>query len=119
MDTSISVAIFRILKAIDTSYENNSFSYNETFNLEKLNISERKFNAILIDLIKEGYIDGFTFEPSNPVLKSVTLQRKEPTIFIAYTPRLTIKGMIFLEENTTMKKVYNFLKETKGWFPGG
>lgn len=31
---------------------------------------------------------------------------------------LTVNGMLFLEENTSMKKVYRFLKETKEWIPG-
>ncbi|MGL4934651.1 MAG: YjcQ family protein [Cetobacterium sp.] len=119
MNAPISIAIFRILKAIDISYENDSFSFKETFNLEKFNISEKRFNAILVDLIKEGYIDGFAFEPLNPLLKKVTLKTKEPSVFVAFSPRLTLKGMTYLEENTTMKKVYNFLKETKSWFPGG
>ena len=49
---SLDKTIFRILKAIDVAYENNNFNLEETLNLEKLGISERRL-ILMLEQLKE------------------------------------------------------------------
>ena len=102
---SYSVNIYQILKIIDLSYENSYFS-EELFNLEKLAISRQRLHLILENLINSGFITG------------ISIKRTSYNSRIVYScPRLTTEGMLFLEENTSMKKAYQLLKEVRDWLP--
>ena len=35
-----------------------------------------------------------------------------------HVPRLTLTGLDYLENNSSMKKAYKILKEAKEWIPG-
>ena len=104
---SLYTTIFQILKAIDVSYENKNFTL-KTLDLDKLNISPHRLALHLENLIDKGYLNGATVRFGN---------NYEPIIGFAI-PRLTLDGLDFLENNTSMKKAYNFLKEAKEWIPG-
>lgn len=103
---SYSGLIYQILKAVQVSFENNNFSFEKTFDLNKLKINEKQLNSLLLELVEENYIKDFQVIFSDG--KS----------FTSGIPRLSLKGLLFLEENTTMKKAYRFLKESKDWIPG-
>lgn len=103
-----STTIYQILKAIDVAYENNNFDFDTTFDLEKMKISERRLFLNLENLIEDGYIKGLILIPD---------LRNQYSISIS-NPRLTTTGLLFLEENSAMKRAYNTLKEIKGWIPG-
>ena len=103
---SYSTAIFQILKAIETLDESVDFNLFEVFDISKINISEKLLIKILKNLIEEGYIKNFQIIVSGS------------NIFTSNYPELTLKGMLFLEENSSMKKAYKTLKEIKGWIPG-
>lgn len=105
---STSTSIYQILKAIDVSYENKNFNYEITFDLKKMEISKHRLELLLENLIDDGYIQG---------LKIARDLKGNPTISIGL-PRLTTAGLIYLEENSSMKKAYEILKEIKGWIPG-
>ena len=49
---SLDTTIFRILKAIDVAYEENNFNFDETLNLKKLGISERRL-ILMLEQLKE------------------------------------------------------------------
>ena len=105
---SLDTTIFRILKAIDVAYEENNFNFDETLNLKKLGISERRLILMLEQLKEKNYITGIS-----------TIASISGHIHISINnPRLTLDGMDFLENNTAMKKAYKMLKEAKEWFPG-
>jgi putative uncharacterized protein FNV0885 len=105
---SLDTTIFRILKAIDIAYEENNFNFDETLNLKKLGISERRLILMLEQLKEKNYITGIS-----------TITSISGHIHIGINnPRLTLEGMDFLENNTDMKKAYKMLKEAKEWFPG-
>ncbi len=55
---SLDTTIFRILKAIDVAYEENNFNFDETLNLKKLGISERRLILMLEQLKEKNYITG-------------------------------------------------------------
>lgn len=104
---SDSKAIYLILKSIDEAFEKNIHG-SDIFDLEKIGISERRLRIILKSLYDYGYIDGITFLRTGDDIPGYKLMGCH----------LTVNGMLFLEENTSMKKVYRFLKETKEWIPG-
>ena len=103
---SYSTAIFQILKAIETLDDSVDFNFFKVFDISKINISEKLLIKILKNLIEEGYIKNFQITVSGN------------NIFTSNYPELTLKGMLFLEENSSMKKAYRTLKEIKGWIPG-
>ena len=103
---SYSTAIFQILKAIETLDDSVDFNLFEVFDISKINISEKLLIKILKNLIEEGYIKNF----------QITISGNN--IFTSNYPELTLRGMLFLEENSSMKKAYKTLKEIKGWIPG-
>ena len=103
---SYSTAIFQILKAIETLDDSVDFNFFKVFDISKINISEKLLIKILKNLIEEGYIKNFKITVSGN------------NIFTSNYPELTLKGMLFLEENSSMKKAYRTLKEIKGWIPG-
>lgn len=105
---SYSTSIYQILKAIDLSYEENNFDYDTTLDITKLNISKRRLELILENLFNDGYIVGI----------SVRRDASGNPIIGIGTPRLTTAGLIFLEENSAMKKAFAILREAKGWIPG-
>jgi putative uncharacterized protein FNV0885 len=102
---SYSTAIFQILKAIETLDDSVDFNLFEVFDISKINISEKLLIKILKNLIEEGYIKNF----------QITISGNN--IFTSNYPELTLRGMLFLEENSSMKKAYKTLKEIKGWIP--
>lgn len=103
-----SKAIYRILKTIDIEFEKGTQT-SDIFDLEKLDISYRRLCIILKGLYDDGYIDGVDFIP---ILGS------DIPDFKLIECHLTISGMIYLEDNTTMKNAYKLLKEAKEWIPG-
>ena len=105
---STSTSIYQILKAIDLSYENQDFNFETTFDLKKLNISQQRLELLLENLIDDGFVKGITG------VRSFNRQIR----FSIATPRLTTDGLLYLEENSIMKKAYETLKEARGWIPG-
>ena len=86
--------VYKILVGIEASMDSNRF--DGTF-LKALKISEERRNKILQSMIDDGLIDGFT-----------RVNYVGGCGFKAIEPRLTIKGMKFLQENSAMQK--------KEWF---
>ena len=105
---SLDTTIFRILKAIDIAYEKNNFNLDETLNLEKLVISERRLILMLEQLKEKNYITGISLNHSISGHIKIGFNN----------PRLTLDGLDFLENNSSMKKAYKMLKEAKEWIPG-
>ena len=108
MSYSTSTVTFQILKAIDVSYENKNFDFNETLNLEKLEINEHRLELFLENLVNDDFLMGIKVSRSIGGNCSLSIG----------LPRLTLRGMDYLENNSTMKKAYSTLKEIKGWIPG-
>ena len=95
--------VYKILVGIEASMDSSRF--DGTF-LEALKISEERRNRILQSMIDEGLIDGFT-----------RVNYVGGYGFKAIETRLTIKGMEFLQENSTMQKIKNGLKDVKDITP--
>ncbi|MBS6020435.1 MAG: hypothetical protein KH846_09650, partial [Leptotrichia wadei] len=65
---SLDTTIFRILKAIDVAYEENNFNFDETLNLKKLGISERRLILMLEQLKEKNYITGISIFMTSVVI---------------------------------------------------
>lgn len=101
---STSTNIYQILKAIDLSYENQDFNFEKTLDISKMNISSHRLDLLLENLVNDGYIQGLKFSRSLSGTPFYSLN----------CPRLTTAGLIYLEENSSMKKAYATLKKIKG-----
>jgi len=93
--------IYYILKTIKELKDSHSFDIDSSFDLSKLKISQSDFYHLFSDLIDENYISGIKMRFSSndiPVL-SIT------------NPKVTKKGLEFLENNTALQKIYRTVKE--------
>lgn len=91
--------IYKILKSIEESMDYEIFDEN-IISPEYLGVSKERWKALIIELLDNGYITGIVKVP-------VMGDRVDLKII---KPKLTIKGMQYLEENSMMKKAYNLLK---------
>lgn len=102
-----SVIIYKILKIIDVGYENQNFSF-KCFDLKKLEISEHRLELILLSLYNSSLIDG---------VKEIPVMMSRNPKYNFDNLSLTLEGMLFLEENSSMKNAYKILKEVRDWLP--
>lgn len=102
-------AIYGILKTLDRYKGDEDFDTNSV-SADTLNIPYKDWEQIIIELQRNGYIDGVTF--------SQTMGDKFPHVAEPICPRITMKGMEYLANNTMMKKVANTLKGIKDIIPG-
>jgi len=100
--------ICKILKTLQ------KYRGREDFEIELIsaNAMKMKFEGweqLLIELQANGYIDGVVF--------TQTMSDKFPHIVEPIRPRITMRGIEFLEENGTMKKAANALKMIGEFIP--
>jgi len=99
--------IYKILK-----YLRSAMDYDEIdadfISAEALGISQNKQTAIMAMLASEGYISGV----------SVKQGAQGDIIISSSRPRITLKGLEYLEENSLMKKAARLAKGIKEIVPG-
>lgn len=100
--------IYKILKAIEMSMDYDEFDEN-SISAEFLHITQNRRDAIICELVEQGYIQGIELIP--------ILGRKNLGVRL-HAPKITIKGMEYLSENTMMKKAYRVAKGIKDVIPG-
>lgn len=76
-------------------------------NGDVLNIPEQYWCQIIKQLVDHGYVDGFV----------VVTAWGGDLIVKANNPTITIEGVDFLQNNSTMQKALNVLKEAKSALP--
>lgn len=101
--------IYKILKYLDRNNGNEDYDIN-MISAETFGVPEPKWEQIIIELKRNDYIDG--------VVYSQNLDDKFPHIAHPITPRITLKGIEYLSENTIVKKAGNFVKGIKDTIPG-
>lgn len=99
--------IYAILKAIEKSMDVEEFD-RSSISAEFLHISQTRWEIIMCELVRNGYISGVYVVP--------IAGREVPGIKVA-RPILTIKGAEYLQENTMMKKAYRLAKGIKDIAP--
>ncbi len=72
-------------------------------------VGESYWNYVLIHLLEEGYVEGFF---------TVPILRGEHGIKGMENIQITPKGIEYLQDNSKMKKVREFLKGLKETIPG-
>ena len=99
--------IYKILKALYQSMDCDEFDMDR-ISANALNVNENKRAALLEMLSSEGYIYGITVKRSidGQVMLSIC------------NPRLTLKGIEYLNDNRLMKKAANLAKGIKDVTPG-
>lgn len=100
--------IYKILKAIEQSMDYDEFD-SRSISPEALHVKETRWEILMTELVKNGYIDGVALIP--------VMGRRTPIVKII-RPTLTIKGAEYLSENSMMKKAYNLAKGVKAAVPG-
>jgi len=93
--------IYKILKTLDTYSGREDFEY-ELISAAHLKVPYERWEQIMIILQKQGLIDGIVF--------SQTLSDKYPHIAGTVKPVITMSGMEFIENSSTMKKIEESLK---------
>lgn len=99
--------IYKILKTLRDSMDYDNFDLN-TISPDKLDVSENRWAYIIKMLSDEGYVedlyvrigvDGHISFGAGP------------------RPRITLKGLEYLEDNTMMKKAYRVIKDFSDIIP--
>ena len=93
--------IYYILKTIKELKDSNSFDIDSSFDLSKLKMSQSDFYHLIGDLIDENYISGIKMRFSSNDIPSLSITN----------PKVTKKGLEFLENNTALQKIYHTVKE--------
>ena len=99
--------IYKILKYLETAMDYDEADMN-FISAEKFGISQNRWSSIIEMLAADGYIDGITIKrgAQGDIVLSVN------------TPRITLKGLEYLYENSAMKKAANIAKGIKDIIPG-
>lgn len=98
--------VYQILKILEAALDYVEMD-EAAFSAERLGVTENRRNAIMLMLMESGYIVGVK------VAKSIG------GIWYDFRDiRITLKGLEYLNENSTMKKAANLIKGIKDTLPG-
>lgn len=91
--------IYRILRYLEKALDYDEPNM-DCISAKALKLSDQRWMALMEMLSKEGYIDGFSVQ-----------RTVDGSIFISSsTPRITLKGLEYLQENSLMKKAAELAK---------
>lgn len=107
----MSLIMFKVLAYLyecmvdGTAVDGGKFKVERNFFGDGLN--QRYLDDVCMMLEDGGYTKGFKFASA----------WGGETIALSYSAKVTPEGFEYMKENKSMKKVYNYLKEAKGWVP--
>lgn len=93
--------IYKILKALERAMDAEEFDV-DLISPEVLGITKERRDRLLIELQDNGYISGILHKQ---------YIRQGNDIITNVSPKITLKGLEYLEDNSTMKKVADTLKD--------
>lgn len=93
--------MYKILRELEKNMGNEKFSV-ETISAEKLKVSFEKWEQLLILMQEEGYIKGLVLSKD---LEQTYMHISEPI-----KPKITIKGLEYLSDNSFMAKAKEALR---------
>ena len=93
--------IYRILKTLEQAMDYEIFD-NEIISHDKFGISYERWKNLMIQLNDNCYISGVH-----------VIRAMGGSGIKLIDPKITLKGMEYLEDNTMMKKAYKLLKGAK------
>lgn len=85
--------IYRLLRTLETAMDAEKVSPDK-ISAEALGISRERWVALLEMLVKARYIEGVAVTRANDGYTAVSLN----------SPRITLRGLEYLEENSLMRK---------------
>lgn len=100
--------IYRILKYLEQHLGEENLDFDK-ISYEQFGISFLRWEALLRMMQEEGYIKGLVYEQ--------TMSDSSPHVVLPINPKITIKGMEYLEENSFMKKAAETIKTVKEIIP--
>lgn len=100
--------IYRILKYLEEHMGEETVAIDRISH-ECLNISFLRWESLLRMMQEEGYIKGLVYEQ--------TMSDSSPHVVLPIRPKITIKGLEYLEDNGLMKKAAETLKTIKAIIP--
>ena len=101
--------IYRILKFLEENMDNENFEC-DNISSEKLGVSFIRWENLLWEMQTNGYIRGLVYQQ--------TMSDSSPHIVLPITPKITLKGLEYLESNSTMQKIAQTFKTVKEIIPG-
>lgn len=104
--------LYRILKLASTTAGSEELSpASELYIPDVLKANEQEIESVIFQAYKEGYIDG---------VHAVEIDGlKKPKVLMSDSYiRLTIKGMEYASNNSSVKKIEKALKTVKDFVPG-
>lgn len=108
----LSKLLYKILKITAERFgQEETPPASELYTPDILNDTEPRIEQMLYRACKEGYIDGLR------VLEIDGLKTPKVMMSQSYV-QITIKGIEYIENNTTMKKIASTLKGIKEIIPG-
>lgn len=93
--------IYKILRILEKAMDYEEFDVNE-ISAVRLNITQHRLDELLIMMAKEGYVDG--------IVLTQTMSKDGYKIVYPIHPKITLKGLEYLEENSMMKKAAEIAK---------
>lgn len=91
--------VYRILRYLEKAMDYDELEM-DFISANALGISERRWVAIMEMLVKEGYIDGVGVKRSADGDVDLSIS----------DPRITLRGLEYLKENSMMQKAANLAK---------
>ncbi len=100
--------IYKILKYLESAMDYPGMDM-KPIRHEALGITKERWDALIKMLIDNGYVEGATIEEH--------IAYEYPVVELD-SPRITLKGLEYLHENSTMQKVMKLAKGIKDIVPG-
>ena len=101
--------IYRILKYLESAMDYVETD-KEAISHHRLNISYERWEQLMIMLQANGFIEGLVY--------TQTLNDDKPHLTEPIKPRITLRGLEYISENTMMQKAARLLKGIKDVTPG-
>lgn len=102
------VIAYRILAYLYACMKSGEIPDEDMISHERLKIPQRYWNSIVGNLWKAGYIEGV--KPFSPI--------GGETLYVPMGMAITVRGIEYLQSNSTMEKAKTFLKDLKEIIPG-
>lgn len=98
--------IYRILRYLERAMDYDEPDLSQ-ISAEKFSLTEQRWTAIMEMLAREKYVDGI----------SVKRSADGEAVLSISTPRITLRGLEYLQENSMMKKAAGFAKGIADFIP--
>lgn len=101
------IILYKILKALEAAMDYDMIDL-DAIRAERFGITRNRWQCLMKMLVDNGYVEGIqVYQPADG-----------DVIINMGHPKITLKGLEYLEENSLMKKAYRLAKGIKDVTPG-